>query len=153
MLRLSKRAWNNVLIVSMLVMILLFNTTSNFLNDGDQQTLNMPLLPQGSVLMTLELGDIKVERIGRGWRSNANPAVPEANLSRLVARWSEAQMSVFGIPSTEQPLVAIVWLAGDTQGQVFQLYPAGKDTLVQYQQQWFILSNTAITDLVLPGVL
>lgn len=153
MVRLSKRAWNNVLIVSMLVMILLFNTTSNFLNDGDQETVNMPLLPQGSVLMTLELGDIKVERIGRGWRSNASPAVSEETLANLVARWSEAQMSVYGIPSAEQPLVAVVWLAGDTQGQVFQLYPAGVDTLVQYQQQWFILQNTAITELVLPGVL
>jgi hypothetical protein len=153
MLRLSKRAWNNVLIVSMLVMILLFNTTTNFLNDGDQETATMPLLPEGSVIMTLEMGDVKVERIGRGWRSNASPAVPEATLARLVARWSEAQLNVYDIPSDEQPLVAIVWLAGDTQGQVFQLYPAGKDTLVQYQLQWFILTNTAITDLVLPGVL
>jgi hypothetical protein len=114
---------------------------------------NMPLLPQGSVLMTLEFGDVKVERIGRGWRSNASPAVPEATLSKLVAKWSDAQMSVYGIPSNELPLVAVAWLAGDTQAKVFQLYPAGTDTIVQYQQQWFILSNTAITELVLPGVL
>jgi len=153
MLRLSKRAWNNVLIVSMLVMILLFNSTNNILNGGNSEASIVPLIPEDGILMTLEIGDVKVERIGRGWRANATPIIPEVELATLVQTWTQAQMISYDLLSEEQPFVVIAWLAGAPEGLVFQLYPADQDTLVKFQQQWYIIQDTALSQFVLPGVL
>lgn len=153
MLRLSKRAWNNVLIVSMLVMILLFNSTNNILNGDNYEASIVPLIPEDGILMTLEIGDIKVERIGRGWRANTTPVIPEVDLATLVQTWTQAQMISYELPSEDQPFVVIAWLAGAPEGLVFQLYPAAQGTLVKFQQQWYIVQDTPLSQFVLPGVL
>ena len=99
MIRLSQRGWNNVIIVSMLLLIVLFNSSSNFLsNDELDPDQSFPLLPANSVLMTLDFGSQKVERIGRGWRILADKSqalTDQTVLNELVNNWQRAEIQPF----------------------------------------------------------
>ena len=150
MIRLSQKAWNNVLIVSMLLMILLFNSTTNiFTNDNDTQQLR-PLLPEDSIILTFESDDLRIERIGQGWRNVSQVDIAPERISQVMQNWQTAKMRQFtGELPAYMPVVVVVWLAGQTTGQVFQLYPAGNDTLVVYQQTAYVIHNTPITQLLL----
>ena len=102
MIRLSQRGWNNVIIVCMLLLIVLFNTSSNFLNNNEADPQQfLPLLPTNSVLMTLDFGSHKIERIGRGWRvlSNKNQApIEQGAVDDLVTNWQQASIKPFDGP-------------------------------------------------------
>lgn len=93
MIKLSRQAWNNVLIVTMIVMIFLFNSTNNFLNsgaaDGPEEKF---LLPEGSLILTIEFGAQKVERIGRAWRTKPPVEIAPENLALVIGNWEKAKV-------------------------------------------------------------
>lgn len=153
MIRLSKRAWNNVIIFAMLIMIIMFNMTNNILTGdiGVQKTYS--LLPEGAVLMTLEFGPEKIERIGRGWRTSSKQIIDEAELARITAQWQNAEMAPTDKFPTTNTLVVVAWLAGETQGRVYQLadHPQGLGIFID--NQYYVLQNQSFKQFVLPGVL
>ncbi|TRY34071.1 hypothetical protein [Aliiglaciecola sp. M165] len=150
MIRLSKKAWNNVLIFSMILMILLFNTTNNILvGDGEENT-PQRLLPEQSSLVTLQTPQVTIEQIGQGWRTNPPANISEAKLQEVVTRWQNLTMEAFdGTLPNSMPVVVIAWLAGENSGRVFQLYNNGAHTVVLHQQQQFIVRNITVDQLIL----
>ncbi|WP_343858752.1 hypothetical protein [Aliiglaciecola litoralis] len=148
----SRKAWNNVLIFSVLIMILLFNTTNNILTGSLDEDAPVPLLPDGAILMTLQMPDLTLERIGQGWRTSKPSALSESQLQALTQRWQTSQMVKYqeGTPK-DMPLVVIAWLAGENSGRVYQLYGAGEHTLVLYEQQLFKISNVAVEQFIAAG--
>ena len=150
MLRLSQRAWNNVLIFAMLFMILLFNTSNNFLVNNDDEPENVPLLPESAVVMSIEFGARKLQRIGQGWRVTPAQQVNEEALHQLVDRWQRTTMQAESSRPMNSPHVIVVWLAGKAEGLVYQFEQQDKRLWVRVQEQTFLVADTNLADLSLP---
>lgn len=110
---------------------------------------NLGLLPDGAVLMTLQMPKVTLERIGQGWQSSTNTGHSSSNIQALVANWQTAQMETFseGLPSG-MPIIVIAWVAGENSGRVFQMYQDQNDIIVLYQQQLFKLPNMTVDQFV-----
>jgi hypothetical protein len=155
MIRLTQRAWNNVIIVSMLLLIVLFNSSSNFLSNNEPDLdQGLPLLPANSVLMTLDFGSHKIERIGRGWRILADKSQAldgQTVLDELVNNWQQATLQPSEELRQDSGLVVVVWLAGQDQARVYQFYQLGQTLLVEVEKELYQLSNMNAEQLFLPG--
>jgi hypothetical protein len=154
MLRLTRRAWNNVLIFSMLLLIALFNFSGGlFKNDDTKLSPFIELLPVNAVVMSIELDSGAIERIGRGWRRLPDGADPQL-LATLVANWQQAKLEAIGQVQLRPTQVATVWLAGEDQGRVYLFAQEGNDMLVQtngkiykvLNMTWQALLNVDKTD-------
>jgi len=141
--RLTKRAWNNVLIFSCLAMIIIFNTMSGKLieNAEGQSTL---VLPGGSMILTLEYPNGIIERLGRNWLVTRNHAPEplsgeqEQGLTQqLIDRWLGLTGEVIVTTSDEQGYRVVVWLAGEQEPRRLWVQPsAGLITDVLSQTTW-----------------
>ncbi len=148
-MRLSKRGWNNVIIFAMLVMIILFNLSDIF--KSEQASLEaVPLLPEHALVMSIEYADWKVERIGQSWRRS--PGTTDTNdLSALAASWQSAMVQALPAEPTltdASPMVAVVWLAGEAQGRVYEFYRQGESTLLRHDQTWYQLISPNLELLI-----
>lgn len=149
MIRLSRRAWNNVLIFSVLIMIVLFNSTNNFLTDGTPASPEqIPLLPPDSVVMTIDFGSTEIERVGRGWRSVPPANLTEPQLANTVEAWTLAEVELYQGSLGGSPRVVVVWLAGETNGRVFELYDVGQQLVLRHQKQLFRVVNFSASQLI-----
>jgi len=68
-MQLSRKAWNNVLIFSMLLMIFFFNGLHKKLNSVPEVPRIQTVLPAQSFVLALSFPEQKIERIGTAWRS------------------------------------------------------------------------------------
>lgn len=150
MIRLSRKAWNNVIIFAMLIMILLFNTTTNILNTERQDNHAQSLIPEGAVLMTLETNGHKVERIGQGWRIDSDDDIHIGKMPLVVERWHSAVMQpISGPENLGDQAIVIAWLAGQQNGRVYRLFSAGPDTVVEVNEGYFIIHNLTVEQLTI----
>ena len=154
MIRLSRRAWNNVIIFAMLLMIVLFNSTHNILTGSmGEDEISAPLLPADSVLMTLDFSGQKIERIGRGWRLRPAESVAEADLAELVNAWHSTNMARTEDYPEAEPLIVVVWLAGESKGRVYQFYSTDDGGLnVEIDNLHYRIIDKQPSELMLPGV-
>jgi hypothetical protein len=148
MIKLSQRAWNNVIIISMLILILLFNFSSNFLNgNGDETPAVLTLVPYNLTITTIEFAQDKIERIGQGWRMSSGNTDNDS-LANLVGHWSNAQVRVIDtnndLISTQPIFQAKVWFAGQEQPIGYAFYLQGADTLVSIDQQLYQLTSPGL---------
>lgn len=150
MLRLSSKGWNNVIIFAMLAMILLLNNITGKLTDTGAEQARL-LLPEDAVIMSLQFDQYKVERIGQSWRTNAPLDQPGTSLSTLTQAWQSVMLKPTDIHPQGLPVVAVVWLAGENQGRVVQLFPSDNTPLVKYGGSYFVLLKPQIHKLLLTG--
>ena len=154
MVKLSRQAWNNVLIFSMLIMILLFNGLHRKVG-SDEAVVTVPLLPEHSLLLTLQFEHTQVERIGQSWRANPDIAMDEAALTALMNVWLQYQLNVAANAHEAKVLVqgqmpqyyVVATLAGKSDGAVYAFYPQLERVLVHdhLQSRWL---QMPIADLV-----
>ncbi|MFT6898338.1 MAG: hypothetical protein ACJA13_002758 [Paraglaciecola sp.] len=141
MIRLTQRAWNNVLIFSMLLLIVLFNLTGGlFKRDDPNPSPFIQLLPLNAVVMSIELDSRTIERVGRGWRLLPDGADPQF-LAALVANWQQAELEAIGQVKLKPTQVVTVWLAGEEQGRVYLFAQEGSDMLVQINGKIYKVLN------------
>ena len=157
MIRLSQRAWNNVIIFSMLLLILLFSSTSNFLTSNEtdlEQTLL--LVPENSLIMTLDFASQKIERIGRGWRvvgGETEESIDQTTLTTLIDNWRLAEISPSDQIFQDDGLIVVLWLAGQDLARVYQFYQQDQMLMVRVDKKVYQLSNMPLNALFLPGAL
>lgn len=149
MLRLSRKAWNNVLIFSMLIMIMLLNGMHKKF-DSTEPLAKVPLLPEHSLVLTLDFGQFAIERIGQSWRINHADeqqvssniaAVDGAVLTGLMATWAEYIVTM--AESDEQAAVlvkgkmpdyyVVATLAGKSDGAVYAFYAQLDEVIIHDQ--------------------
>lgn len=93
MKRLSRRAWNNVLIVSMLVMILVLNWDQFGVSNSEHS--GIFAVPQDMQISSMSINGVELEQAGTQWRvssSGLTPAVmpsPE-HLNTMISAWQTA---------------------------------------------------------------
>lgn len=151
MIKLSQRAWNNVIIVSMLILIVLFNFSSKILNKGGDEELPLrTLVPANMAITTMLFEQEKVERIGQGWRA-VHGVYNNERLASLVAQWNKAEVSLFDQSiSWQSPTSSVqVWFAGHALPVDYQFMQLEDKTLVKIDKQPYRLISPSYQFLTL----
>ena len=149
MARMSKRAFNNVVIFAMLGMIFLFNINS-FLPSATAPA-SIPLLPQDGYVLKIEQGSHKLERVGQQWRWSGVRQTLASTPEQHIDVWRNATMDMAKPPRTvlqTEPLITVVWLAGATQGRVYAIVPAANKVWIQFDSDWYMLNQVTIEELL-----
>jgi hypothetical protein len=162
MIRLSKKGWNNVLIFSMLLMIMIFNGMHKKFNVGKVENAQVALLPENSLVLTLKFADIAVERIGQGWRTNPAVDLTNAQLVELMGHWKNQQVALQMDDSEAKVMTQgkmpayfiIAMLAGKLDGAVYAFYPQLEEVWIhdQHLQRW-LKAPIAILSTLIPDPL
>ena len=155
MIKLSQRAWNNVIIVSMLILIMLFNFSSDFLNGGSDKALPLlTLVPANMVITTMQFEQEKVERIGQGWRATSGQYTKKYSneeLTSLVEHWMNAEInSVDQSPNGQLPFSTVqLWFAGQALPIDYHFMQLEDKTLVKINKQIYLLISPSYQMLTL----
>ena len=141
---------NNVVIFAMLIMIALFNLDS-FLPQKSQASAR-PLLTPDSYVLKIEHDNHVLERAGREWRQVSAVQPLDITPAAQMAHWQRAMLEPAtresGMQSADTPVVVVVWLAGQSEGQVYAFYPAMPYALVKHDGQWFTLKDATLHQLL-----
>ena len=165
-MKLSKTGWNNVIIISVMLIILLINATNNklFPNETNQSnnTAQQLLLPEHSAVLTLKIeypNDefIFFERMGKNWQvSNELGSIRynNHNIEQMIFAWQQNQGLVQAdniVISGKTSIDVVIELAGVEQVQRFNLYPLSDQLLIFNinKNQWLSLP-AALTKQLLP---
>ncbi len=149
MARLSQRAFNNVVIFAMLLMIALFNLDS-FLPASQPQG-SQPLIENDAYILKIEQDQQRLERTGQQWRYVTESAVaiePEAQIEAWQSGILEPAPRARSLAQNLRPIIAVVWLAGESQGRVYAFYLSDSHTFVKHNDQWFELERVTLKTLL-----
>jgi len=128
-----------------MAMIIIFNAMTDKLVDNAEGEL-APVLPVGSMILTLEYPDGTIERLGRNWRVTHHHA-PEpltgqqaqVLTQQLIDRWLGLTGKVIVTTSDEQGYRVVVWLAAEQEPRRLWIQPmAGLITDILSQTTWQI---------------
>lgn len=148
MARISQRAMNNVVIFAMLIMIALFNI-DQFLPQDEGNAI-VPLVPEDAYILKIEQGQNQLVRQGQGWQQITTSDHVNVTPQSQLHAWQQAALerTKMAQQPTGEPLVVVVWLAGQSDGLVFAFYPHVEATYVKHNNKWFILSNATLAQLL-----
>lgn len=160
--KLSKTAWNNVIIFSVMIIILLINSTNDRLFPDDTYANDTLLLPEHSVILTLtirlpENKKIVFERIGRAWQMTSQGVfldLTNQQIEQVMFAWQQssglmqaAEIVVDGLEGVEVKIS----LAAIEQEQVFTLYSLTDQLLVyNHQKKIWLALPAAISHQLIP---
>jgi hypothetical protein len=159
-MKLSKTAWNNVIIFSVMLIILIINSTNNRLFPDDD-TKDELVLPEHSVILTLAVklsNDTSVifERVARAWKTtNQGILVDLTNqqVEQMMLTWQQSSGLVQAsdiVVEGQEGVEIVLSLAGVEVEQKFTLYPLSDQLLVYNQQKklWLALPAAMSHQLV-----
>lgn len=162
-MKLSRTGWNNVIIFSVMIIILLINATNDkiFPDEGHENKAEQLILPEHGVILTLaidysEKQSVLLERIGRSWQLTTQGLIldkSEQQIEQMMFAWQQSsglvQAAAVIVEGTDEVTVSIA-LAGESDIRSFILYPL-TDQLLIYQQQdnrWLALPATLAQQLL-----
>ncbi len=143
-MKLSRTGWNNVIIFSVMIIIIIINTTNDKLfSDSDNQANagQQLLLPEHSVILALAIKtaddkQLLFERVGRSWQHTGKGvllSLTDQQVEQLMFSWQQAsglvQASDVIIDESKGILVQID-IAANEQRQQFTLYPLTDQLLI-----------------------
>lgn len=151
-MKLSKAAWNNVIIFSVMGMILLINLnsqdTSNTAQDNASAS-EIALLTEQQHILTLAVNqEFLIERIGKSWRATPEKLSEQA-IEQMVLAWQQNS----GVPLATAPVViaenatkVTIELAGEQAPLVYSLYLTEQVLLVYHHNQDIWLQLPKVID-------
>ncbi len=161
MIKLSKTAWNNVIIFSVMIIILLINSTNERLFPADSNVNDKLVLPEHSVILTLtfilpEKSSVMFERVGKAWKMTSQGVLLDLTnqqIEQLMFAWQQSA----GLPQAADIIIdgqagikVNISLAGIEQEQMLILYPLVDQLLVYNSQKklWLALPAAMTHQLV-----
>jgi len=151
-MKLSKTAWNNVIIFSVMIIILLINATNERLFPDDGDSNDTLLLPEHSVVLTLTISlpnnrNIIFERIGRAWQMTSQGVfldLTNQQIEQVMFSWQQSSGLVQAsdiVVDGQNGIEVELSLASVEQEHKFTLYPLIDQLLVYNQQKkiWLAL--------------
>ncbi|WP_435275549.1 hypothetical protein ACMAZF_00460 [Psychrobium sp. nBUS_13] len=108
---LSRKGWNNVLIFACMGMIILFNLMNDKLVANAEGEV-VSILPEQSMILTLEYPQFSIERLGTSWRITPNESLEQDNVAPLIEAWLKLSGEVSVATSEEEGFRVTLWLAG-----------------------------------------
>lgn len=151
MLRLSRKGWNNVIIVGVLAAITLLHRMDQMqeINSRDHER---PLLPADAVVLTWQGPSWQIERLGQGWRSRPDLGLDAAALDMRIREWSHWSLPV-ATALRGVPVVLKVWVAGRDEPIEIGLYQDnGQYAALLPPDRWLALSEQQYRSLLAPGL-
>ncbi|GAA4494112.1 hypothetical protein [Pseudaeromonas paramecii] len=152
MKRLTKKGWNNVIILVVLVMIVVLRLSDERLTGTDPVPVTDGLLPTGAVVLTWAAPAWRIERLGQSWRAVPDLGLDGAGLEAVLNQWLSWQLppAEMAVRGASQPLT--VWLAGVAEPVSLQLYQdQGQYAVVNWRGQLLSLSQAQYRSLLSGG--
>ncbi len=152
-MKLSRTAWNNVIIISVMLMILMINVMNHRLFPEDNSSTTnasgeQRVLMAHAVILTLEVHDnFFIERIGQSWGIQSELTTDDPSkqmLEQMMIAWQQSagllQASGFEI-SGQKGIEISINLAGESQAKSLILYPLVDQLLINDKQKklWIAL--------------
>jgi len=154
LMKLSRTGWNNVIIFSVMIFILVINITNKKLYSTDEvQSGEQTLFAEHAVILSLAVQQqVNIERIGRTWRATPEKISGQA-LEQMMLTWQEAiGETVIEPPELDQQMAlrVSVELAGETQAQTLSLYVTNNEFLIFNHQQarWLVFPLAIFSQLI-----
>ena len=138
-----------MVIFAMLGMIFLFNL-DRFL-PASKLPASQSLLPEYSHVLKIEQSGYKLERVGQQWRWSGVHHTLNSTPEAQIEQWRSTSMQPAKPPreiTQIEPLIAVVWLAGESQGLVYAFVARDQNLWVQFEQQWYTIENTRLMQLL-----
>lgn len=144
-MKLSRTGWNNVIIFSVMIIILLINATNDRLFPEGESVSDKTLLPEHSVILTLAINytdkrQLTFERVGRAWQMTSQGILLDLSnqqIDQLMLAWQQSS----GLVQADDILVeglagveVIINTATSKNELVYMLYPL-RDQLLVYNLQ------------------
>ncbi|MBA6397370.1 hypothetical protein [Colwellia sp. BRX10-4] len=156
-MKLSRTGWNNVIIFSVMIFILVINVTNKKLYSSTEQQDNkqQTLFAKHAVILSLAVNQqVAIERIGRTWR--ATPAkISGQALEQMMLTWHEITGDIVTVPPEldhQMALVVTVELADEAQAQLLNLFITDNELLVfNLQQKRWLAFPLAIFSQLIPN--
>lgn len=156
-MKLSRTAWNNVIIFSVMGMILLINLSNKDSSIDESTTANneIALVNQQQHILTLAVNqELLVERSGKTWR--ATPAkISEQALEQMIYAWQQnTGVALSNTPKViaENATKVTIELAGENLPLVFSLYLTEQQLLVfNHNQNIWLQLPKALDKQLLPA--
>ena len=132
----------------MVFMVFLFGYSNKILNDN-QATVSGPvaLFPEYSVMMTMDFGNARIERIGPSWRSVGKVVVAPEQVAQMVQHWQSTLVEMQDYQPLLAPYVVSVLLAGEAQARVYQLAQQGEALVLNHQGVSYLVLHHSLADL------
>ncbi|MCS0542343.1 hypothetical protein NXY55_20400 [Aeromonas veronii] len=150
MFKLSRKGWNNVIIVVVLIVITLLHRMETAQQENSAKRAR-PLLPDASVVLTWQGPIWQIERIGQGWRSGPDLGLDSAQLDARLARW-QGWLLPPGEAVRGAPVTIKVWIAGQSDPVEIGLYQNSGQYGAQLPSGfWLALTAEQYRDLLRPA--
>ena len=160
-MKLSRTGWNNVIIFSVMIIILLINATNDRLFPKGDIRSDKYLLPEHSVILTLVINfndnrQLKFERIGRAWQLTSQGLLVDLSnqqIDQLMSAWQQSsgliqagEMLVEGATGIE----VLINTATNKDELVYMLYPLVDQLLIFNVQNklWLALPKAVANQLI-----
>ncbi|MDX2368531.1 MAG: hypothetical protein QNK36_09055 [Colwellia sp.] len=160
-MKLSRTGWNNVIIFSVMIIILLINATNDRLFPEGESANDKTLLPEHSVILTLAINfsdsrQLTFERVGRAWKMTSQGILVDLSnqqIEQLMLAWQQSSGLVQADDILVEGLTGIEVLintATSKQELAYMLYPLVDQLLVFNLQKklWLALPKAVAHQLV-----
>jgi len=161
-MKLSRTAWNNVIIISVMVIILLINLMNHRLfpdkNTGASSAEGEQLiLSAHAVILTLEIRDqFLIERSGKSWRIESKQGLAQKNqqtIEQMMLAWQQGSglLQADSIEVSGQTGIdVLINIAGTTATKTLTLYPLVDQLLIHDKQlnRWLALPAQLYRQLI-----
>ena len=162
-MKLSRTGWNNVIIFSVMIIILLINATNDRLFAEGEGGDDKYLLPEHSVILTLTVNfpdnrQLTFERVGRAWQMTRQGLLIDLSnqqIDQMMLAWQQSSGLVQAGDVLVEGLVGIEVLINTATTKhelVYMLYPLIDQLLVfnLKNQMWLALPK-AVTNQLVPN--
>ena len=151
MIQLKRTVWNNVIIFAMLIMIFLFNGLHHKIFSPSETVGMQSVLPQGSAILTMAFSDIKIERIGTGWRATK---ATDVDLHLLDINWQQAVGELVNVVPDNAILSdsAQFVLAGNTSFVSFSLIEGEHSIVLKDHQGRYLRIDSQTRNQLFPFI-
>ena len=156
-MKLSRTGWNNVIIFSVMIFILVINITNKKLFSSDDSE-QLTIFAKHAVILSLSIEQqISVDRVGRSWQATPTKISGQA-LEQMMLTWHEIEGGIVTQPpelDRQMALVVSVELAGDEQTNVLNLFITNTELLIFNNQnkRWLAFPLTIFSQLIPTEVL
>jgi len=159
-MRLSRSAWNNVIIFSVMGFILLINLTQkDEESTGVSETLSEQyVIGQNKVILTMSVDQkVTIERVGQWWQMM--PALlPSQLLEQMMRAWQQAKGQIIQISIDKKQhsgLFVSMVLADTRQIQMYTVYLLEQQLIIHNHQtnQYLLLPEQMFNQLIPNGLL
>ncbi|WP_448556411.1 hypothetical protein [Thalassotalea montiporae] len=159
-MRLSRAAWNNVIIFSVMGFILLINFTQQGESDDPQSAaVEQFVIGENKVILTMNIDQqVTIERAGQGWRLLPAQRLSNQLIEQMMRTWQQVQGQVIDIEidhSQQSGLFISMVLADQPNIQLFTLYLLAEQVVVHNHQldRYFSLPLPMFNQIIPTGLL